>query len=227
MTNGIVDPTNRGSNDGQKNGTTNLSGNALPLAAPNVPNVSSAIVTPDKFDGSNFKSWQQKMHFFLTTVKLERYLTEVKPVLPPENTDVRAVASVDAWTQGDYLCRGYIQTRLVDQLYNVYSEVKTSKDLWDLLEKKYKSFNVGSGKLATTKFLNFKMVDSKPIMAQVQELQLIIQEIADEGMKICETFMVNCIIEKLPPGWGDFKNYLTYKQKALTITNLISRLQNE
>ncbi|CAA7036276.1 unnamed protein product [Microthlaspi erraticum] len=46
-------------------------------------------------------------------------------------------------------------------------------------------------------------------------------------MKICETFTVNCFIEKLPPGWADFKNYLAFKQKALTLANLVSRLQNE
>ncbi|CAA7034057.1 unnamed protein product [Microthlaspi erraticum] len=71
------------------------------------------------------------------------------------------------------------------------------------------------------------MVDSKPIMDQVHDLQMILQEISDEGMKICETFTVNCFIEKLPPGWADFKNYLAFKQKALTLANLISRLQNE
>ncbi|KAL1225426.1 hypothetical protein V5N11_009077 [Cardamine amara subsp. amara] len=71
------------------------------------------------------------------------------------------------------------------------------------------------------------MVDCRSIMEQVHELQLIIQEIADEGMKICETFTVNCIMEKLPPRWLDFKNYLCYKQKALTLVSLITRLQNE
>ena len=83
------------------------------------------------------------------------------------------------------------------------------------------------GKFATVKFPNFVMVDSLPNMDHIHELQLIFQEIADEGMKLCETFTVNCFIEKLPPSWEDFKNYLAYKQKALTLANLITRLQNE
>ena len=64
-------------------------------------------------------------------------------------------------------------------------------------------------------------------MDQVHELYLIFQEIAEERMKLCETFTVNCFIEKLPPSWADFKNYLAYKQKTLTLANLITMLQNE
>ncbi|CAA7045644.1 unnamed protein product [Microthlaspi erraticum] len=213
-----------GNNSGAQ--TTTLSGNGQSLSVPSLPSNISAGLTPDKFDGTNFKQWQQKMHFFLTTLNLARYLVETKPELPSDNTDPRVLLTVENWTQGDFLCKDYIQNRLVDQLYNVYSEVKTSKELWNALEKKYKTFNVGSGKFAVAKFLNFVMLDSKPIMDQVHELQMILQEISDEGMEICETFTVNCFIEKLPPGWADFKNYLAFKQKPLTLANLTSRLQN-
>ncbi|CAA7023934.1 unnamed protein product [Microthlaspi erraticum] len=208
----------------------NGAGQLAALAAPTLPSNISAALTPDKFDGTNFKQWQQKMHFFLTTLNLAKYLVETKPQMPAEqeaNPDPRVHMTLENWEQGDFLCRGYIQSRLVDQLFNVYSEVKTAKELWEALDKKYKTFNVGSGKFAAAKFLNFVMVDSKPIMDQVHDLQMILQEISDEGMKICETFTVNCFIEKLPPGWADFKNYLAFKQKALTLANLISRLQNE
>lgn len=105
----------------------------LPTQVPSVPNNLNGL-QPDHFDGTNFKQWQQRMHFFLTTLNLAKYLTEVIPVLPADYTDPRALASLDAWKHGDFLCKGYIQNRLVDQLFSVYSEVKTSKDLWDALE---------------------------------------------------------------------------------------------
>lgn len=55
------------------------------------------------------------------------------------------------------------------------------------------------------KFLDYKMVDSKSIMSQVQELQLILSDISAEGMILSESFQVVAMIEKLPPGWSDFK----------------------
>ena len=59
------------------------------------------------------------------------------------------------------------------------------------------------------------MVDYKIVVSQVQELQVILHEIHDEGMMLSETFQVAAIIEKLPPAWKDFKNYLKHKKKEM------------
>ena len=84
-------------------------------------------------------------------------------------------------------------------------------------KKKYKSFNVGSKKFVTRKFLKFVMVDSRPIMDQVHELQLICKEIAEEGMKFCETFTVNCFIEKLSPKLKRFQKLSCLQAKGLDV----------
>ena len=52
------------------------------------------------------------------------------------------------------------------------------------------------------------MVDSKTMVSQVQELQVIIHEIHAEGMVLGKSFQVVAVIEKFPPAWKDFKNYL-------------------
>ena len=61
------------------------------------------------------------------------------------------------------------------------------------------------------RFLDYKMVDSKTVASQVQELQVILHKIHAEGMTLSETFQVATIIEKLPPAWKNFKNYLKHK----------------
>ena len=50
------------------------------------------------------------------------------------------------------------------------------------------------------------MVDSKTVISQVQEFQLILYEIEAEGMILLETFQVATIVEKLSPVQRDFKN---------------------
>ena len=68
------------------------------------------------------------------------------------------------------------------------------------------------------------MVDFKTVVSQVQELQVILHEIHAEGMMLSETFQVTVVIEKLPPTWIDFKNYLKHKRKEMSIEDLIIRL---
>ena len=71
------------------------------------------------------------------------------------------------------------------------------------------------------------MVNSKTVISQVQELQVILHEIHAEWMSLGESFQVAAIIEKLPPSWKDFKNYLKHKRKEMNLEDLIVRLRIE
>ena len=85
----------------------------------------------------------------------------------------------------------------------------------------------GSSWALLGKLLDYNMVDSKTVLSQVQELQVILHEIHAEGMFVSESFQVAAIIEKLPPSWKDFKNYLKHKRKEMRLEDLIVRLRIE
>ena len=110
---------------------------------------------------------------------------------------------------------------------DLYSNAKTSKELWDALEKKYNTEDVGMKKFIVAKFLDYKMIDSKTVVTQVQELQVIIHDLLDEGLIVNDVFQVVAIIEKLPPLWKNIKNYLKHKRKEMTVEDLIVRLRIE
>ena len=183
---------------------------------------------PEKFNGQNFKRWQQKILFYLTTLNLVRFLTEAALTTPEGvERDSFTYTVIEAWSHSDYLCRNYILNSLHDSLYEVYSVFKTAKDLWKSLDKKYKTEDGGSKKFLVVRFLDFKMVDSKTFVKQVEELYILFHEIAAEGMSINEAFLVAAVIEKLPEGWKDFKNYLKHKKKEMSLEDLITRLRIE
>ena len=84
----------------------------------------------EKFNGLDFKRWQQKMLFYVTTLHLARFLQEEAPKLDEDETDRTTVAAVEAWKHRDFLCKGYILNGLGNILYNVYSPLPTAKLLW-------------------------------------------------------------------------------------------------
>jgi len=103
---------------------------------------------------------------YLTTLHFAKFLKEE----PPEpGTYQDSVFAVDAWTQGNFLCRNYILNGLNDSFYNVYSPITTAKKLWASLDKKYKTEDAGTKKFIVGRFLEYKMVDSKTVISQVQE----------------------------------------------------------
>ncbi|GKE67145.1 hypothetical protein Tco_1521306 [Tanacetum coccineum] len=155
---------------------TNVTAPVNVTGAPVTNTVANHAEKPEKFNGQNFKRWQQKMFFYLTTLNLARFLKETAPQ--------------------------------------------------ESLERKYKTEDADTKKFVVARFLDYKMVDSKNVITHVQDLHVLIHEIHVEGMTVSETFQVAAIIEKLPPSWVDFKNYLKHKRKE-SVKDLIIRFRIE
>ena len=69
------------------------------------------------------------MLFYLTTLNLARFLNEDGPKLDVRETDKEKLDVMDAWNHSDFLCRNYVLNGLETTLYNVYSPLKTAKEL--------------------------------------------------------------------------------------------------
>ncbi|XXG67248.1 hypothetical protein AAC387_Pa06g0640 [Persea americana] len=182
---------------------------------------------PERFNGTEFKRWQQKMLFYFTTLNLAWFLHEEAPALKECETDKQVIAAVEAWKHADFFCQNYILNGLDNTLYNVYCSLKTTKELWGSLDKKYQTEDAGIKKFVVGRFLDYKMIDSKAVINQVQELQVIFHEIHAEEMSLSESFQVAAIIEKLPPLWKGFKNCLKHKRNEMKLKDLIVRLMIE
>ena len=109
----------------------------------------------------------------------------------------------------------------------MYCAFNTVRELWESLDKKYKTEDAGLKKFVAGNFLNYKMLDSKTVINQVQDLQVILHDIHAEGMSLSESFQVAVIIEKLLPLWKEFKNYLKHTWKKMRLEDLIVRLRIE
>ena len=110
----------------------------------------------------------------MTTLNLAKFLKEDAHAT---GTTAEAVVAADAWYHLDFLCKNYILNGFDNALYNVYCPIKTAKALCESLDKKYKTEDVGMKKFMVGRFLDFKMVDSKTVINQVQEVQVILHEL--------------------------------------------------
>ncbi|GJS31091.1 zinc finger, CCHC-type containing protein [Tanacetum coccineum] len=180
----------------------------------------------DKFEGHDFRRWQKKMHFLLTTLKVVYVLTTPMPELL-EDATVEAIRIRAKWENDDYICRGHILNGMSDSLFDVYTNVESAKELWDSLESKYMAEDSSSKKFLVSNFNNYKMVDSRPVMEQYNELLRILGQYTQHGLKMDESISVSSIIDKLPPSWKDFKHTLKHGKDDLSLVQLGSHLRLE
>ncbi|GKF10841.1 zinc finger, CCHC-type containing protein [Tanacetum coccineum] len=179
----------------------------------------------DKFEGHDFRRlqkkmhWQKKMRFLLTTLKVVYVLTTPMPKLMKDST-VEAIRIRAKWENDDYICRGHILNGMFDSLFDVYTNVKSAKELWDSLESKYMTEDSSSKKFLVSNFNNYKMVDSRPLMEQYNELLRILRQYTQHGLKMDESISVSSIIDKLPPSWKEFKHTLKHGKDDLSLVQL-------
>ncbi|GJS95121.1 zinc finger, CCHC-type containing protein [Tanacetum coccineum] len=116
----------------------------------------------DKFEGNDFRRWQKKMHFCLTTLKVIYVLSTPMPEFVKDET-LEQTRKRCKWENDDYICHGHILNGMSDALFDVYQNVGSAKELWDQLESKYMAEDASSNKFRVSNFNNYKMVDSSII----------------------------------------------------------------
>ena len=70
----------------------------------------------------------------MTTLNLARFLIEDAPKFKEDEHDIQVISVVDAWKLSNFQCRNYVMNPLTDSSYNVYSDKKTVKELWESLD---------------------------------------------------------------------------------------------
>lgn len=187
------------------------------------------LVKLDRFDGANFARWQDKMKFLLTALKVF-YILDPNLAAIPEPSDKDTEQQVEQRKKRDedeLICRGHILNTLSDRLYDLFTNVKSAKEIWRSLENKYKVEEEGTNKYLISKYFDFIMVDNKPILEQVHELQVIVNKIRSLKIEVSEILQVGAMLSKLPPAWKDFKKKYIHKSENFTLEQIQTYIRME
>nr|GEV60450.1 hypothetical protein [Tanacetum cinerariifolium] len=95
----------------------------------------------EKFEGLDFRRWQKKMHFLLSSMSVVYVLTTPMLEDGDENPAAEQVRRRAKWDNDDYVCRA-----------------------------KYMAEDASSKKFLVSNFTNYKMTDSRPVLEQYNEL---------------------------------------------------------
>nr|KAJ0207161.1 hypothetical protein LSAT_V11C500238120 [Lactuca sativa] len=194
-----------------------------------VKEMTSKFEKLNKFEGQDFRRWQKKMKFLLTTLKVVYVLSTPMAALPEsvEDEPLEAKRRRSKWGNDDYICCGHILNGMSDSLFDIYQNFESTKEMWDSLESKYMAEDASSKKFLVSNFMGYKMIDSRPVMEQFHEMLRILGQFAQHNLKMDEAIAVAVIIDKLPPSWKDFKHNLKHNKEELTLTQLGSHLRIE
>ncbi|CAH8335174.1 unnamed protein product [Eruca vesicaria subsp. sativa] len=217
---GIKQSESKLKSESKQNGDT-----SKPVENNNTTTCSFSIIETSRFDGRSYLRWASQMELFLKQLNLSYVLFEPCPVVT--NSPSQADASGKNWLKDDYLCYTHLLNSLSDHLHRQYSKkFKHAKELWDELKWVYQCEESNSKRSQVRKYIEFKMVEERPVLDQVQEFNKIADSIVSAGMFLDETFHVSTIISKFPPSWRGFSTRLM-EEEFLPVWMLMERVKAE
>ncbi|XP_062080656.1 uncharacterized protein LOC133785440 [Humulus lupulus] len=170
------------------------------------------FVRLDRFDETNFVCWQDNIRFLLTTLKVFYVLDkDLKPLEATKEDNTQEVIKERKKREKDELiCRGYILNALLDHLYNLYTNTKTAKEIWERSTNWKKKF-----------------YDMKPLLLQIQELKIIVNQLSTLNIVLRGQFLEGAIIAKLPPSWRGYRKKILHKNKEIPLEEILKNLSIE
>ena len=183
----------------------------------------------NRFDGTNYTRWMDKMIFLLTSLKIYYILNPNLYALPKPQEDESATIKTTRVKreEDEVLCRGHILNTLTSRIYNIFSKLKLPKEIWAALETHYKLEKSGSDRFLALKYFEYKIIDNKPIMDQVHEIQMLISKLSDLDIKVPDSLQVGAVLSKLPPSWNEYRKKMLHYIDNYTFEQFQTHLQIE
>ncbi|XP_026395980.1 uncharacterized protein LOC113290608 [Papaver somniferum] len=176
----------------------------------------------ERFEGEGFTRWKETLKFNLLFLKLWYILEYGLEAIPAatDNDDEELKKRRKKREEDDFMCRGHILNALGLNVYNAHRTYGAAKELWTALKNKYKISEASNKKFLIYNFMDWKMVDSKSIIAQVSDLLLIVNHLKDAGIDLVSSFIVVGIISRLPPSWNSYKKKLKHAETDYDLEGL-------
>ncbi|KAK3004098.1 hypothetical protein RJ639_019443 [Escallonia herrerae] len=165
-------------------------------------------------------NWKMKVYYVIVNPR---------PPEPGENEEESVAKTRERlrWDQDDEICRGHILNGMSNTLFDAYHTVKTAKELWNQLERRYITEDATSKRFIVSKFFDYKMVDGRSVMEQFNEIKSILDRYSQHKLALDEFIVVTSIIDKLPPSWKNFRNSLKHHKEDINLDELGTHLRIE
>ncbi|KAG6505061.1 hypothetical protein ZIOFF_037409 [Zingiber officinale] len=140
----------------------------------------------DRFDGTNFTRWKDKLFFLLIELGVAYLLLHDLPPIPaPTDKDI--------------------------------DEIKATR----------KKREEDAIRFLSMKFFEFRIIDNKSVMDQVDELLVLVSRLKDMKIEVSDPLQVVAVIAKLPTTWNDYRKKLLHTSEDFTIDQLIKHIRIE
>ncbi|XP_052730111.1 uncharacterized protein LOC128195749 [Vigna angularis] len=180
----------------------------------NLAGLSNNVV---KFNGLNYADWSEQIQFQLGVLDLDMAIVmDEMPAAITETSTSDEKSLYEAWHRSNRLSLNLMHMSMAENVKPSMPKTENAKEFMKMI-KEYSQSDITDKSIVGTLMseLTTKKFDwSQPIHEHVTGMTNIAARLKSMGMEVNESFLVQFIMNSLPPEFGQFQvNYNTIKDK--------------
>ncbi|KAJ9162425.1 hypothetical protein P3X46_022201, partial [Hevea brasiliensis] len=184
---------------------------------------SSVIV----FNGLNFSEWCEQVKFHLGVLELDLALLEDKPTTIKDTSSEEEKLYHKQWERSNRLSLMFLRMTIANNIKTIISQTENAKKYLNFVEEQFRSADKSLAGTLMAQLTTMKYNGSKSMHEHIIEMSDIAARLKTLGMAVDDSFLVQFILNSLPPEYGPFQiNYNTIKDKW-NVNELASKLVQE
>ena len=186
---------------------------------------SSSAMKIEKLSESNFYSWRQKIQHILALKDLDDLIDDDPSARPSVETS--SIENINAWTRRDKKAKAIIGLSLSDDLLNHVREVKTAKDMWEVIQNVFERHTLLNKLSARRRFYTAVMEEEESVLQFSNRITQLASILCGMGVEIDDSEKAMALLNGLPEQFDtlisaldaiqteDFFSFTFVKSKAL------------
>ncbi|RWR92156.1 Gag-protease-integrase-RT-RNaseH polyprotein [Cinnamomum micranthum f. kanehirae] len=195
------------------------------VIAPTTLNSHATSVT--KLNGTNFSEWKEQVEFTLGVLELDMALLKDKPAPLTETSTAEEKNLFNAWEKSDRLSTMFLRMTIATNIKTSLPKPENAKDYMKAIQDRFKTADKSlAGKLMAD-LTTMKFDGTHSMHEHVIEMTNLAANLKNLGLSVDEAFLVQFILNSLPPQYGPFQIHYNTITDKWTVNELANKLVQE
>ncbi|XP_075076904.1 uncharacterized protein LOC142163508 [Nicotiana tabacum] len=166
------------------------------------------------FNGLNFSEWRKQVQFHLGVMDLDLGLLNDKPVAITNSSSADEKSFYKIWERSNRLSLMFMRMNIANNIKSTIPQTESAREYLKFVEERFRSTDKSLAGTLMVELTTMKFDGSCSMQNHIIEMTNIAARLQTLGMKVNDSFLVQFILNSLPPEYGPFQiNYNTIKDK--------------
>ncbi|XP_016477845.1 uncharacterized protein LOC107799266 [Nicotiana tabacum] len=166
------------------------------------------------FNGLNFSEWREQVQFYLDVMDLDLAMLNDKPAAITDSNNADEKSFHKAWEHSNMLSLMFMRMNITNNIKSTISQTESVRGYLKFVKECFCSADKSLTGTLMAELTLMKFDGSHSMQNHIIEMTNIVARLQTLGMKVDDSFLVQFILNSLPPEYGPFQiNYNTIEDK--------------